>query len=118
MRHQEKERAVDGDYKVMTLSRLKRATQNAMEHGLERWLEPDITEMMSPEAICLAQATESIRHSPRRHCRVMVLVQLDGSGELGEMSLDMMPEDWDALPTVAEFDAELDLFEAAVRGTR
>jgi hypothetical protein len=102
------------EYRVMTLGRLKRVNQNAMECGLPRWARPAALEQLDSDGICLAKATRSERCGPRvPHYRVLVLTSLGH-----EMTVDMLPEDWNALPTVAEFDAELDLFEAAVRGTR
>lgn len=110
---------MDHEFRVMTFSRLRQLGQRARENGLTRYLSPESLSLIDPGSICLARLAAAERCGPLvPHYRAAVVVQLTGVEELSEVVMDVLHEDWHALPTVTEFDAELDLFEAAVSGTR
>jgi hypothetical protein len=104
------------ELRVITGARLRQLAHNASEHLLPWRLSAEVIVSLPSEGVSVARlAPEPLQPSASGETRRAVVVIDLGEGKSGEAVLDVLAGDWDSLPTVAEFDAELD---AARPGTR
>jgi hypothetical protein len=106
--------SISTEFKVITPGRLRQLTENAAKAGMRHCLRENELAALESNTINIARVIRSERCGPLKpHYFISVVVQLDGK-DPGAVSVDILPADWDALPTVAEFDRELDVMELAL----
>lgn len=107
--------ALQDELRVVTGRRMRQIAHNAAEHLLERQLSSDAIELAALDGISIAKLAGW--HPSGTSCRVTAVIDT-GDGENASVMMGMLAGDWAALPTAAEFDAELDVAQLAARARR
>jgi hypothetical protein len=109
------------EFRVITGAQLREVARHAAGLGFAPRVSIEVAEMAEPDAVMVARVDSScgVMRSPLSPAiRARIIIDPGDNGEPFEVTSDVLAAVWEKLPTVAEFDAELDLLEAAVRGTR
>jgi hypothetical protein len=108
---------ISTEFRVITPGRLRKLTESAAAAGLEHILSQRDLAALESSPVNIARVIRKERCGPLRpHYFINVVVQQPDStlGEPLGIVVDILPADWDALPTVAEFDRELDVIGGAL----
>jgi hypothetical protein len=105
--------SVNDDLRVMTYEQLRRSNENAAAASLES-LSASVISLARPDSYNIARVSQVAHDGPRLYYRVIAVIELAGDTDWHEVTFDVLPEDWRALPTIREFDERLDRVEAAL----
>jgi hypothetical protein len=116
-RQEGRDMSLNDDLRVATPEKLRQLADRARKAGLELTLTSSVLAAVRADSYNIVRVKQAVRCGVASYYRVVAVIELTGDASRHEVTFDVLPEDWRALPTIREFDERLDRVEAALART-